>query len=251
MLTLGKPIAGGIPAAAFGLTAEVAERIQACAHEMDPDCGGIGGTLAGNALSLAAMRATLHGVLNEEFYRRTIPLARRFAAGVRSVIAANRLPWHVVQLGCRVEYRFCAVPSRNGRKALAAVDTRLDRYVHLALMNRGILLTPFHNMVTVENHWRRIGPMNRGRAITVLIAQGLASFSTGPDPDASDSRPPAEVAEASTRASVISRPLRAARPDAAAARPGSGVPAPGRAPARRGPDLCSDPCAPPPGRGWG
>ncbi len=85
-------------------------------------------------------------VLPAEFYQRTTPLARRLAAGVRSVIVANRLPWHVVQLGCRTEYRFSPVPARNGSEAKAAFDAQLDRYLHLAAMNRGVLITPFHNM---------------------------------------------------------------------------------------------------------
>ena len=113
---------------------------------MDSDTNGIGGTLAGNALSLAAMRATLPEVLTPEFYARAIPLAERFTAGVESVIAEQGLPWIVKRLGCRAEYWFRATPPRNGGEAAAAVDALLDRYMHLAALNRGILMTPFHNM---------------------------------------------------------------------------------------------------------
>ena len=148
-LTLGKPIAGGVPAAVYGFTAEVAGRISTEIKAEESDSGGIGGTLAGNALSLAAMKATLQSVLTEEAYGRTIPLARRFALGVESVIGEFGLPWHVAQLGCRAEYWFCPRPPRNGSEAGAAIDADLDRYMHLAALNRGILMTPFHNMALI------------------------------------------------------------------------------------------------------
>jgi len=149
ILTIGKPLAGGVPAAVYGLSAEVAARIRASTTVEGADTGGIGGTLAGNALSLAAMRATLERVLTEEAYARTIPLAKRFAEGVETVIAEHRLPWHVTRLGCRAEYWFRATPPRNGAEAAAAIDPELDRYMHLAALNRGILMTPFHNMALI------------------------------------------------------------------------------------------------------
>jgi glutamate-1-semialdehyde 2,1-aminomutase len=149
VLTLGKPIASGVPAAVYGFTADVAQRISREIKVEESDSGGIGGTLAGNALSLAAMKATLQSVLTEEAYGRTIPLARRFAEGVESVIRELGLPWHVTQLGCRAEYWFCPRPPRNGSEAAAAIDPDLDRYMHLAALNRGILMTPFHNMALI------------------------------------------------------------------------------------------------------
>jgi glutamate-1-semialdehyde 2,1-aminomutase len=150
MLTLGKPIGSGIPGAVYGFTEEVAERIRQNTTVEDADTGGIGGTLAGNALSLAAMRATLERVLTPEAYARTIPLAERFEAGVQSVIADTQLPWIVKRLGCRAEYWFRPAPPRNGAEAAAAVDAELDRYMHLAALNRGILMTPFHNMALIS-----------------------------------------------------------------------------------------------------
>lgn len=149
VLTIGKPIAGGLPAAAYGVSEEVASRIYATQPPEYEDTSGIGGTLAGNALSLAAMRATLAHVLTEAAFARTIPLAERWAAGVGAVIEECELPWHVTQLGCRAEYWFCAHPPRNGGEAAAAMDGGLDRYMHLAALNRGILLTPFHNMALI------------------------------------------------------------------------------------------------------
>src|SRR5438876_5298820 len=149
ILTIGKPIASGIPAAVYGLTREVAEAIGRHVSVDESDTGGIGGTLAGNALSLAAMRATLESILTETAYAGTIPLAARFTAGVESIIKEKRLPWHVTRLGCRAEYWFCPDPPRTGSEAAAAVDPLLDRYMHLAALNRGILLTPFHNMALI------------------------------------------------------------------------------------------------------
>lgn len=148
--TIGKPIGGGVPTAVYGFTQEVADRIRAHTILDEADVGGIGGTLAGNALSLAAMRATLEHVLVQSAYDKTIPLADRFVAGVEGVIAEFGLPWIVKQLGCRAEYWFRATPPRNGGEAAAAIDHELDYYMHLAALNRGILLTPFHNMALIS-----------------------------------------------------------------------------------------------------
>lgn len=149
MLTIGKPIAGGIPAAVYGFTEEVADLIRSRLDLATADVGGIGGTLSGNALSLAAMKATLAYVLTEEAYARTIPLAQRFEEGVQEVIDEFRLPWHVTRLGNRVEYWFIERPPRNGSEAAAAIDDELDRYMHLTALNRNILMTPFHNMALI------------------------------------------------------------------------------------------------------
>jgi len=149
LLTVGKPLAGGVPAAVYGMTAELAGRVGRSIRDDESDTGGIGGTLAGNALSLAAMRATLGGVLTAETYARTIPLAGRFVDGVATAIAELGLPWCVTQLGCRAEYWFRPAAPRNGSEAAASIDPELDRYMHLAALNRGILMTPFHNMALI------------------------------------------------------------------------------------------------------
>lgn len=149
MLTLGKPIASGLPAAVYGFSQEIGERIRSKTSDATADTSGIGGTLAGNALSLAAMRATLAQVLTQAAYDRTIPLAERFAAGVQAAIDEFDLPWHVNRLGCRAEYAFSKTPPRTGGEAAAAVDAELERYMHLAALNRGILMTPFHNMALI------------------------------------------------------------------------------------------------------
>jgi glutamate-1-semialdehyde 2,1-aminomutase len=149
VLTLGKPIAGGVPAAVYGVTEQVAERIRARSRIDLADTGGIGGTLAANPLATAAMRATLEHVLTASAYQRTIPLAERFASGVAAVIGEYGLPWTVQRLGCRAEYWFRPIPPQNGAEAASAVDSDLERYMHLAALNRGILLTPFHNMALI------------------------------------------------------------------------------------------------------
>jgi glutamate-1-semialdehyde 2,1-aminomutase len=146
LLVFGKPIGSGIPGATFGCTEEVAQRISARIQLEDCDVGGIGGTLAGNALSLAAMRATLEHVLTPAAFARMIPLARRFNDGVAENIRAAALPWSVTRLGCRAEYTFCEKPPRNGGESAAAADFELERFLHLYALNHGVLLTPFHNM---------------------------------------------------------------------------------------------------------
>jgi glutamate-1-semialdehyde 2,1-aminomutase len=146
ILTIGKPIASGVPAAVYGFSSEVAEKVRQLTSTEEADTGGIGGTLAGNALSVAAMRATLEHVLTDAAFKQTIPLAKRFAEGVESVIARHKLPWIVKQLGCRAEYWFHPTPPKNGGEAANAADGELDRFMHLFALNRGILLTPFHNM---------------------------------------------------------------------------------------------------------
>jgi glutamate-1-semialdehyde 2,1-aminomutase len=100
----------------------------------------------GDALSVAAMRATLEQVLTDDAFGSMIALADRFTAGVRGVIDSRALPWSVVQLGARAEYRFCERPPRSGGESHAAADETLDEYLHLYLANRGVLITPFHNM---------------------------------------------------------------------------------------------------------
>jgi glutamate-1-semialdehyde 2,1-aminomutase len=146
IVTVGKAIGGGIPAGAYGLSAELAERLLG-RDDLDlVDMGGVGGTLAGNALSIAAVCATLGQVLTEEAFAHMHALAGRFEAGVAAVIAKHGLPWSVTRLGARVEYRFADPAPRTGTEAAAVHDQELDDYLHTFLANRGILMTPFHNM---------------------------------------------------------------------------------------------------------
>ncbi|MBX3284460.1 MAG: aminotransferase class III-fold pyridoxal phosphate-dependent enzyme [Actinobacteria bacterium] len=149
LVTLGKSFAGGVPIGAYGLSDDVAARLaeRVAATDADlVDVGGVGGTLAGNALSLAAARATLGEVLTHAAFEHMIDLATRFTAGVQETLDRHDLPWSVVQLGARAEYRFARPAPRTGTGSAGAGDDDVEEYLHLAMANRGILLTPFHNM---------------------------------------------------------------------------------------------------------
>ncbi len=146
LLTIGKTLGAGVPSAAYGMTQAVADQVIAGTMWHEADVGGVGGTLAGNALSLAAMRATLGEVLTDEAFARMEELAVRFTEGVEGVIAEHDLPWHIVRLGCRAEYLFRPNPAHDGVEAAAGQDEDLDALIHLYMLNRSVLLTPFHNM---------------------------------------------------------------------------------------------------------
>jgi glutamate-1-semialdehyde 2,1-aminomutase len=150
VVTIGKTLGAGVATGAYGVSERIRDLIQDCTDTRNTDVGGIGGTLAGNALSLAAMRATLGEVMTDAAFTRMIALGERFQAGVLDVIASRRLPWHVVRLGCRVEYLFRAQAARNGTEAAAGQDEVLVPYIHLYMLNRGILITPFHNMALMS-----------------------------------------------------------------------------------------------------
>ena len=145
-VTLGKSIGGGVPIGTYGVSAELAERLAAQEDADYEDTGGVGGTLAGNALSLAAARATLGEVLTDAAFEHMIALRERFVEGVEGVLAEHGVPWSILSLGARCEYRFTAEPPRTGAESAAADDPELEEYLHLYLMNRGVLITPFHNM---------------------------------------------------------------------------------------------------------
>jgi glutamate-1-semialdehyde 2,1-aminomutase len=149
-VTIGKPIAGGIATGAYGLSDAFADRVLKTTVWDAADVGGIGGTLAGNRLSLAAVRATLQEVLTDAAFADMIALGERFESGVHDVIADAGLPWHVTRLGCRVEYMFAPVPHRTGAEAAAAFDAPLDALLHLYALNRGVLMTPFHMMALMS-----------------------------------------------------------------------------------------------------
>ena len=145
MFVIGKTIGGGTPVGAYGMSAEIAEKVEALHQNDGIDVSGVGGTLAGNALSMAAVRATLtHALLPEQFVH-TKRMATSWTEGVKQAYERRGLAWSVQQLGSRAEYWFCP-PPRTGAQAAAAVDHDLDAFMHLWAINRGILLTPFHNM---------------------------------------------------------------------------------------------------------
>jgi glutamate-1-semialdehyde 2,1-aminomutase len=149
IVTMGKSIAGGVPIGAYGVTAEVDARITADPMGDYVDTGGVGGTLAGNALSMAAARGTLEHVLTEEAFARMCDLGARMLAGMQDVIDRHALPWVVAGLGARAEFRFCADMPRNGTESHDAHDADVEEWLHLVTLNNGILVTPFHNMCLV------------------------------------------------------------------------------------------------------
>ncbi len=150
IVVVGKAIAGGVPTGAFGMRAELAARMLADRDADIEDVGGVGGTLAGNALSMAAARAALGEVLTDDAYAHTIALAGRFADGVRNVLGRHGVLWHVTQLGARAEYRFSPEPPRDGGTSAAIGHEGLEQFLHLHALNRGVLITPFHNMALMS-----------------------------------------------------------------------------------------------------
>ena len=149
LFVLGKPVAGGIPCAVYGFTADVAARMEALRDEGEKGHSGIGTTLSANAMALAAMRACLTEVMTPEAYAHMLPLADRLAAELQAVIARHGLPWPVLHVGARVEFLCAAAPPRNGSEARAAMHGALEHVIHLYLTNRGVLIAPFHNMMLV------------------------------------------------------------------------------------------------------
>jgi glutamate-1-semialdehyde aminotransferase len=149
-VVLGKTIGAGIPAGTFGMSAALAERIAGSLHLEHIDVGGVGGTLAGNALSMAAIRATLTEVLTEEAFERMERLCTVWTSDVQEIIDEFNIPWQVSQLGCRAEYSFRSTAPRTGKEAADADDFELQQYLHLHAINRGVLMTPFHNMALIS-----------------------------------------------------------------------------------------------------
>ena len=146
IFVIGKSIGGGIPCGAYGITEAVAARIREHAEVDLVDVGGVGGTLAGNVLSTAAMRATLGEVLTDAAFEHMIALATRFREGVEATLEEFDVPWSISQLGARAEYRFARPAPRTGTESAAAHDDDIEEYLHLFMSNRGVLMTPFHNM---------------------------------------------------------------------------------------------------------
>jgi glutamate-1-semialdehyde 2,1-aminomutase len=148
----GKAIAGGIPAGLFGLSREIAERLWRIVPYVNPRERqsahlGIGGTLAGSALTVATMRAVLENVLTGKNYVRMIANATRLAKQARNLIEASQLPWHVTQIGARAEIMFMPRLPRSGADVIAGRQAEMETLLHAFYMNEGILVTPFHTML--------------------------------------------------------------------------------------------------------
>ncbi|TGT73443.1 MULTISPECIES: aspartate aminotransferase family protein [unclassified Mesorhizobium] len=150
LFVLGKPVAGGVPASIWGMSEEVATRYGAYNRTKEPGYSGMGTTLSANPLQFAAMLATLEEVMTEEAYAHMDRLARRLDAGLTAVIQRNKLPWHVARVGARVEFICAPGPLHNGGEAEKAHAPELEAAIHVALVNRGVLIAPFHNMMLIS-----------------------------------------------------------------------------------------------------
>ncbi|MYM23469.1 aminotransferase class III-fold pyridoxal phosphate-dependent enzyme [Duganella sp. FT135W] len=162
-LVVGKPISGGIPCAVYGFTEELARRVEHAKRSAPPGHSGIGTTLSANMFAMAAMRANLEEVMTEAAYQHMFALAAQLANGLREIIARHQLPWCVTQIGARTEFQFTPSAPRNGTEAQAAMDSELEQAIHLYLLNRGLLITPFHNMLLVC-------PQTRAEDVQQLLA---------------------------------------------------------------------------------
>ncbi|MEP7035834.1 MAG: transaminase [Actinomycetota bacterium] len=171
ILVIGKSIAGGIPMGAYGLSAELADRALGRTDLDLVDMGGVGGTLAGNPLSVAATRATLEHVLTDVAFAQMIDTATYFTVGVQTVIDRYALPWSLSQLGARAEYRFADPAPRNGTESAASADGELEDLIHLYLLNRGILLTPFHNMALMSPVTTKADVDKHNEVFEALVAE--------------------------------------------------------------------------------
>jgi glutamate-1-semialdehyde 2,1-aminomutase len=149
-LVVGKVLSGGIPSAVWGMTAAIAEALEAKTAGPGINHYGFGGTLAGNALTLHAMRATLEKVMTPATYATMHGVATNLESRIAAAIARHALPWHVSRIGARVEYLYRPTVPDNGGEAAAARDDRIEALIHLYFLNRGILLTPFHNVAVIS-----------------------------------------------------------------------------------------------------
>jgi glutamate-1-semialdehyde 2,1-aminomutase len=150
IMVIGKSIGGGVPCAVYGFTGEVAARMAILNASRPPGHSGIGTTLSANALSITAMHAMLGHVITRAAYDHMQAMAARLVIGLEAVIAEKSLGWHVSNAGGRVEFVCSPTAPQNGSEARAIMDHNLESAIHLYLVNRGILLAPFHNMMLLS-----------------------------------------------------------------------------------------------------
>jgi glutamate-1-semialdehyde 2,1-aminomutase len=163
MFVVGKCVAGGMPTAVWGMTDALAERYLAVNAGRASGHSGMGTTLSANPMQFACLRATLAEVMTEEAYAHMEQGAARLAEGLAAVIAEHDAPWHVLRVGARVEFICAPGPLRNGTEAARAHQPALEAAIHTALLNRGCLIAPFHNMMLVS-------PATKKRQIDRLVA---------------------------------------------------------------------------------
>ena len=170
LLVIGKAIAGGLPGAAYGMRRELAEQIAAELKRDEIDTGGIGGTVSGSVLSAVAIRTTLREVLTDDAFPQMIATANRWADGAEEVFTRRSVGWSVTRLGARAEYHFTPEAPRSGGEAAAAVQHEMERYLHLHALNRGIIMTPFHNMALFSPATPRSAADQHSEALDAAVA---------------------------------------------------------------------------------
>jgi glutamate-1-semialdehyde aminotransferase len=170
LLVIGKAIAGGLPGAAYGMRRELAEQISGELQRDEIDTGGIGGTVSGSVLSAVAIHTTLREVLTDAAFPQMIAGANRWADGVEEVFSRRGVGWSVTRLGARAEYHFTPEAPRSGGEAAAAVHHEMERYLHLHALNRGIIMTPFHNMALFSPATPRSAADQHSEALDAAVA---------------------------------------------------------------------------------
>ncbi len=148
-LVFGKPIAGGIPAAVYGFSADVAVRISAYLQKRGEGRSGIGTTLSGSRIQLALIKTTLETFFTDDVFSGLITKAQRLERGIADLLTKHALPWHVTRVGSRVEFMCVEKPPDNGFEASQSIHLPVDQAVHRYLLNRGVVITPFHNMMLI------------------------------------------------------------------------------------------------------
>lgn len=163
IFVVGKCVAGGLPTAVWGLSEETASRYEQANANRAPGHSGMGTTLSANPLQFACLKANLAEVMTAKNYAHMEKLAERLAHGLKKSIARYKAPWHVVRAGARVEFICAPGPLRNGAEAALAHQPAVESALHTALLNRGSLIAPFHNMMLIS-------PATRKRQVDRLIA---------------------------------------------------------------------------------
>jgi len=177
---LGKAIAGGVPASVYGCSAEMASAMQQAQQRASEQAAGqhghsgMGTTLSAGMLAMHCMRVNLEQVMTEAAFAHMLALGTQLAAGLRTVISKHGLPWSVTELGARCEFQFCADVPKNGAEAEAAFHDSLQQALHLYLINRGILITPFHNMMLCSPHTSAEDVARLHQALDTALTELLA-----------------------------------------------------------------------------
>jgi len=163
MLVVGKAVAAGLPCAVYGFSDKVAQRMASAKQQAPEGHSGIGTTLTANMLTLAVLQASLQHLHKPEIYAQMMAGAEHLAQGLLERIRAHGLPWSLTRLGARMELQFMAAPPRNAQDVRAADQHLMQSLLHLFMLNRGVVLTPFHCMMLVS-------PATSARQIDQLLA---------------------------------------------------------------------------------